>query len=154
MFDWVRALLDPSDIAQSPATAKKQISPPPKFEMPPFNSAVLAAPSVARNRVRRSASPTKIASPTKKHSTPRKPRQSRAQKEASTASSSAANASLQNALDAAASTADSESVSEKPEVAEMNGHPVGEEESEADAKKSKGQVKVTVESAVDTAGDG
>src|SRR5690348_12378583 len=67
MLDWVRALLDPVDIAQSPATAKKQISPPPKFEMPPLDSAVFAAPPTTRNKGRRSASPSKIASPAKKH---------------------------------------------------------------------------------------
>jgi hypothetical protein len=155
MLDWVRALLDPVDIAQSPATAKKQISPPPKFEMPPLDSAIFAAPPTTRNKGRRSASPSKIASPAKKHGTPRKARQSRAQKEASIPSSSAANASLQNALDAAASTADSESMGERAdETVQMNGHPGGEGENEAGVKKSEGKVTVTVESAVDTADDG
>ena len=36
LFDWVRALLDPSEITQTPSSAKKQsISAPPKFDMPP-----------------------------------------------------------------------------------------------------------------------
>jgi hypothetical protein len=106
MFDWVRALLDPTDIVQSPASTKKQITPPPKFEMPPLETLTELAPS--RSRSRRSASPVK--SSPKKTSSPRKSRQTRAAKESSVAASAAASASLQSALGTAASIADSESV--------------------------------------------
>ncbi|OAX81323.1 hypothetical protein ACJ72_04332, partial [Emergomyces africanus] len=97
MFDWVRALLDPTDIVQSATSPEKQISPPPKFELPPIDS---PSQPVSR-RTRRSVSPSKMASP-KKSAAGRKPRQTRVQKEAASASSStAANASLQSTLEAA-----------------------------------------------------
>ncbi|KAL4872615.1 hypothetical protein BDV12DRAFT_161864 [Aspergillus spectabilis] len=101
MYDWVRALLDPADIIQSPSSAKKQITPPPKFDLPPIQAPEVLVPA-SRSRSRRSASPSK------KAGTPRKPRQTRAQKEASAAATSAANASLQNALDETISNADGE----------------------------------------------
>ncbi|KAL2830763.1 transcription regulator HTH, apses-type DNA-binding domain-containing protein [Aspergillus cavernicola] len=100
MYDWVRALLDPADIVQSPSSAKKQITPPPKFDLPPIQAPEVLAPS--RGRSRRSASPSK------KAGTPRKPRQTRAQKEASAAATNAANATLQSALDDSVSNADGE----------------------------------------------
>ncbi|KAL3470918.1 transcription regulator HTH, apses-type DNA-binding domain-containing protein [Aspergillus californicus] len=101
MYDWVRALLDPADIIQSPSSAKKQITPPPKFDLPPIQAPEELMPS-SRSRSRRSASPSK------KLATPRKARQTRAQKEASAAATSAANATLQSALDDTVSTADGE----------------------------------------------
>ncbi|KAJ5654102.1 hypothetical protein N7490_001105 [Penicillium lividum] len=95
MYDWVRALLDPTDIAQSPSSAKKQITPPPKFELPSSDDL-----SIAQRRSRRSVSPTK-----KFSSSPRKARQPRSTKEApSTPSTSAANESLQQALEVTASS--------------------------------------------------
>ncbi|KAF7158245.1 hypothetical protein CNMCM5623_003014 [Aspergillus felis] len=98
MYDWVRALLDPTEIPQTP---KKQITPPPKFELPPIEAPTqLSAPS-QRTRRGRSASPSKRAT-----TSPRKPRKTRAAKEASAEEASAASASLQNALDMTASTAD------------------------------------------------
>ncbi|GKZ37761.1 hypothetical protein AbraIFM66950_009519 [Aspergillus brasiliensis] len=104
MYDWVRALLDPTEIVQSPSSAKKQITPPPRFDLPPIEApAILTAPT----RLRRGRS----ASPSKKSSTsPRKPRQTRAMKEANAAATSAANASLQSSLDLTASNVESESV--------------------------------------------
>ncbi|KAL1967950.1 hypothetical protein VTN77DRAFT_2367 [Rasamsonia byssochlamydoides] len=111
MFDWVRALLDPTDIVQSPSSAKKQITPPPKFEMPPLETLKELAPS-SRTRSRRSVSPAK------RPGSPRKPRQTRAAKEGSVAASAAASATLQSALGTAASTADTESVNG---AAETNG---------------------------------
>ena len=63
MYDWVRALLDPTDIVQSPSSAKKHITPPPKFEIPSDEP-----PVSQRNRRGRSASPSK------KLLSPRKPR--------------------------------------------------------------------------------
>ncbi|EGC47426.1 APSES transcription factor [Histoplasma capsulatum var. duboisii H88] len=105
MFDWVRALLDPTEIVQNTSSPEKHISPPPKFELPPIDSSTFTPSQQGSRRTRRSATPSKMASP-KKNTASRKPRQSRAQREAaSTASSTAANASLQSTLDAAASTA-------------------------------------------------
>ncbi|CEL03193.1 hypothetical protein ASPCAL04350 [Aspergillus calidoustus] len=101
MYDWVRALLDPADIIQSPSSAKKHITPPPRFDLPPIQAPEALVPT-SRARSRRSASPSK------KAGTPRKPRQTRAQKEASAAATSAANATLQSALDDTVSSADGE----------------------------------------------
>lgn len=102
MYEWVRALLDPTDIAQSPASAKKQITPPPKFEMPADE------PTVGhRYRRGRSASPSKAS--------PRKARTNRITKDVtSTPSTSAANASLQSTLDilAAGTTLDADAIPE------------------------------------------
>ncbi|KAL2862364.1 KilA-N domain-containing protein [Aspergillus lucknowensis] len=103
MYDWVRALLDPTDIIQSPTSAKKQITPPPKFDLPPIQAPEALAPP-SRGRSRRSASPSK------KLGTPRKGRQTRAQKEASAAATTEANANLQSALDDTVSNADGELV--------------------------------------------
>ncbi|KAJ5782910.1 hypothetical protein N7457_004684 [Penicillium paradoxum] len=92
MYDWVRALLDPTDIVQSPSSAKKQITPPPKFEIPSDE------PVMQRNRRGRSASPSK------KLASPRKSRTTRITKDVtSTPSTTAANANLQSALDFTAS---------------------------------------------------
>ncbi|KAL2006217.1 hypothetical protein VTN00DRAFT_9871 [Thermoascus crustaceus] len=160
MYDWVRALLDSRDIVQSPSSAKKQITPPPKFEMPPLETTTqLQPPAASRTRSRRSASPSK------KVASPRKPRQTRATKEASAAASSAASATLQSALDTAASTADSESVDGTAELnGEVNGEERAAEESEKKAEtrsKSKKaaataadeKVKVDVEKSVDAGKD-
>ncbi|KAI9045256.1 DNA-binding domain of Mlu1-box binding protein MBP1 [Aspergillus affinis] len=96
MYDWVRALLDPTDIVQSPSSAKKQITPPPRFDLPPIGTPPqLSAPSL-RTRSRRSASPSK------RVGSPRKARQTKAMKEASAAATIEANASLQSSLDATA----------------------------------------------------
>lgn len=95
MYDWVRALLDPTDIVQSPSSAKKQITPPPRFDLPPIDAPPqLSAPSLRRSR--------RSASPSKKAGSPRKPRQTKAMKEASAAATIEANASLQSSLDATA----------------------------------------------------
>ncbi|KAF7596336.1 hypothetical protein BBP40_002080 [Aspergillus hancockii] len=106
MYDWVRALLDPTDIVQTPSSAKKHmhITPPPRFDLPPIEAPTqLSAPT----RLRRGRS----ASPSKKPASPRKSRQTRATKEAKDAqeikeesivATSEANANLQSALDATA----------------------------------------------------
>ncbi|KAJ5746148.1 hypothetical protein N7520_011330 [Penicillium odoratum] len=148
MYDWVRALLDPTDIAQSPT--KKQITPPPKFELPSSDDL-----SIAQRRSRRSVSPTK-----KSSSSPRKARQPRSTKETpSTPSTSAANESLQQALEVTASSELDlangilESVEEEVEV-KTTGSPekkkgrkskkaaeAGEEKEEAKEKESKKEEK-------------
>lgn len=90
MYDWVRALLDPTDIVQSPSSAKKHITPPPKFELPSDEP----APSSQNGRSRRSASPSK------KSTSPRKSRAGRPTKDVlATPSTTAANNTLQEALD-------------------------------------------------------
>ncbi|KAI9889624.1 MAG: hypothetical protein M1814_005132 [Vezdaea aestivalis] len=106
---WIQALLDPQPIR--PAESHKQsnpISTPPKFTLPKgssFTSASSTPISRKKARARRSASPTKNASPAKKGISARK---QLATKAASAANAQAASASLQAALDGAASTADSE----------------------------------------------
>ena len=102
----MRALLDPTEIVQSPSSAKKQIAAPPKFDGPLENIKLPPpGPTPGRGNSRlRSQSPSKIASPIKSKASPRK-RQTKAQKEASIASANAASATLQSALDDAASTA-------------------------------------------------
>ena len=102
MYDWVKALLDPDEIVQSPQSAKKHISPPPKFELP-YDKPNLAPPGAtpAKSRGRRSASPSKIASPAKKVASPRK-RTTKAMKEANAAHAAAASETLQAALDTVA----------------------------------------------------
>ncbi|KAL2221868.1 putative apses transcription factor [Thermoascus aurantiacus ATCC 26904] len=130
MFDWVRALLDSREIVQSPSTAKKQITPPPKFEMPPMEP-TSQLPPASRTRSRRSASPSK------KLGSPRKSRQTRSAKEANVAAPTAASATLQSALDTAASTADSESVDG---AVEQNGE-VNVEEKVAEEPEQKTETK-------------
>ncbi|OQD76455.1 hypothetical protein PENDEC_c004G01168 [Penicillium decumbens] len=103
MYDWVRALLDPTDIVQSPSSAKKQITPPPKFDLPEDDH----TPS-QRSRSRRSVSPSK------KSVSPRKSRTVKSAKDVpNTPSTAAANNSLQEAL---AITASLESDEEGPKV--------------------------------------
>ena len=159
MVTWVRALLDPTDIMPSTNSPEKNISPPPKFAMPSTDAPTLEPPSLARTRSRRSASPAKSAIPTRKIATPRKPRQTRAQKESSATSSSAANESLQNTLDQAASTAESIAEEKEEELVAVNGdNEIQEEVDEQTVPVKKAQeenVKVNFESTVDvdTAGD-
>ncbi|KAK2806453.1 hypothetical protein FQN50_005871 [Emmonsiellopsis sp. PD_5] len=150
MFDWVRALLDPAEILHKATSPEKHISPPPKFEMPPIDSAAFAPPQPISRRTRRSVSPSKVASPSKKSASARKPRQTRAQKEASAASSTAANDFLQSTLKAAAATPLPE---ESPEPQTNGEEPAEEAEQEIPVKKSKDRVKVRVESKTDTVED-
>lgn len=97
MYEWVRALLDPTEIVQSPSSAKKHITPPPKFDLPDADSPTVKVPALSPpqlsspRRTRRSVSPSKKTSP-------RKSRQTRV-KDAGTPGTSAANESLQTALD-------------------------------------------------------
>ncbi|ETN45182.1 uncharacterized protein HMPREF1541_10059 [Cyphellophora europaea CBS 101466] len=117
LTQWIRALLDPTDISQSPSSAKKQINAPPKFEAPLDMDKVKLPPPGRTpgrgSRRLRSASPSKIASPVKSKASPRKRQtsQNKAQEEAAAASTTAASAALQSALDDAVSIAGAESVS-------------------------------------------
>lgn len=102
MYDWVRALLDPTDIVQSPSSAKKQITPPPKFDLPEDDH----TPSQRRSR--------RSVSPSKKSVSPRKSRNARSAKDVpSTPSTAAANNSLQEALSI---TANMESDEKEPKL--------------------------------------
>ena len=113
MLNWIKALLDPETITQSPASAKKHISPPPKFEG--FDRHSLPPPSNPSkgSRGRHSASPSKTKSDIKNMASPRKSRQTKAMKEANEKNANAASATLQAALDTAAETAESESINDE-----------------------------------------
>ena len=103
LYDWIRALLDKTEIIQSPSSAKKQIAPPPPFEMP-AGKLKLAPSTAKRARSTRSVSPSKIASPAKTSKASPRKRQTKAMKEANAANASAASAALQSALDDAVSS--------------------------------------------------
>lgn len=138
MYDWVRALLDPSDIVQSPSSAKKQITPPPKFDLPPIQAPVQLSAATTRPRRGRSASPSKSAA------SPRKARQTRAMKEASSAATTAANASLQSSLDSTALNGGSVNgkIEESVEVDEKETQPAEVNEELQAIPKSKQAVDV------------
>lgn len=133
MYDWVRALLDPSDIVQSPSSAKKQITPPPRFDLPPIQAPIQFSAATTRPRRGRSASPSKSAA------SPRKARQTRAMKEASSAATTAANASLQSSLDSTALNGGSVNgkIEESVEVDEKETQPAEVEEKPQATPKSK-----------------
>lgn len=116
MYDWVRALIDPTEIAQSPSSAKKHITSPPKYNLPPLETdAIPQLPPSTRTRSRRSASPSKR-TPSRRTASPRKPRQTRAKKETTGSTTSAAAESLQSSLDETASTVNSETIHETVET--------------------------------------
>lgn len=152
MLDWVRALLDPTDIDQKPTTPDKGVSSPPKFDAASADSKEPETPSsAARGRPRRSASPSKPAVPGRKIAQPRKSR--RAQKESSAGTSVAANESLQNTLDAAASNAGSSVDERQEEPGHVNGEHASKETEDAEeqkipVKKSAEHVKVSAETTI------
>jgi hypothetical protein len=103
LYDWIKALLDNAEIIQSPSSAKKQIQPPPPFEMP--TGRLKLVPSTGkRARSTRSVSPSKIASPVKASKASPRKRQTKAMKEANAAHATAASEALQSALDDAVSS--------------------------------------------------
>lgn len=134
MYDWVRALLDPTDIAQSPSSAKKKITPPPRFDLPAVEAPTQLSPIAARTRRGRSASPSK------KAVSPRKPRATRTAKESSTAGTTAANASLQSALEGSVNGTVEESVEVDEEVKQED---VDEKKKTRKTTKSKKSAPVT-----------
>ncbi|KAI9732408.1 MAG: hypothetical protein M1834_001616 [Cirrosporium novae-zelandiae] len=149
---WIRALLDPEPISNS--ADKKTISSPPKFSRPSPDSALDLPPPSAN----RGSTPTMAArrgrprgsSPMK--SSPRKPRQTKAMREANLRATQAANEALQSALDnAAASVADSESVisdffkeEAEPSKEQLEGKPK-EKKSSKRGRKAKSKVIAKVE---------
>lgn len=137
MHDWVRALLDPTEIQPQP-NAKKHITPPPKFELPPLDAPSL--PAATRTRSRRSASPSK------KAVSPRKPRQTRAMKEFGTPGTTAANESLQTSLDITASTTEGPAVNGTVTTVEAEGEKTpASGKAKRKAEKSKKAVDTLVE---------
>lgn len=113
MVPWIRALVDETPIAKSMDDPQKSISPPPKFIFAANDKAHLPPPTPrgatprARGRPRAS-SPAKSTTPAPK--SPRKSRTTKAAKESNAAHAREASASLQSALNDAASIADSESI--------------------------------------------
>ncbi|MCJ1421559.1 hypothetical protein MMC32_007923, partial [Xylographa parallela] len=141
---WIEALLDEATVVA--ADDEKVISPPPKFTFTANQDrASLPPPSgtPARGRGRpRASSPMKSTSGIK-HLTPRKPRTTKASKEANAITAREASASLQATLDSAASIADTESI----DGDKVNGEKHDEEKVESD------KVTVQVDSTVEVHGD-
>ena len=113
MVPWIRALVDEAPIPKNMDDPQKSISPPPKYIFSANDKPHLPPPaprgSPPRARGRPSASsPGKPSTPAPK--SPRKPRTTKASKESNAAHAREASASLQSALNDAASIADSESV--------------------------------------------
>ncbi|MCJ1409349.1 hypothetical protein MMC19_003428 [Ptychographa xylographoides] len=142
---WIVALLDESPVEAT--DDKKSISPPPKFVFGANHDRASLPPpdkTPARGRGRpRALSPSKSA-PHAKLASPRKVRTTKASKEANAASAREASASLQAALDTAASRTETESVDgEKADGEMVNGEVVGGE----------GNVTVEVDSTIEINGD-
>lgn len=111
ILPWVQALLDNTPIEVNPTKdgSPKPISSPPNFFLLPQEA--LAAPTPSRGRTRRSASPSKIASPRK---TAGSTRARKSKKEDSVEpSTKAASKNLQQALKAANEDAESKRASDK-----------------------------------------
>ncbi|KIW21212.1 hypothetical protein PV08_01792 [Exophiala spinifera] len=129
LTDWIRALLDPAEITQTPSSSKKPIAAPPKFDLPSDKTKLPAPTKTPRSRSTRSSSPAKAApaaTPSKKTNASPKKRQTKAQKEAAIAQANAASASLQSALDDAASVAETEPKADSPKAPESSSIPAEE----------------------------
>ncbi|EHL02542.1 putative HTH APSES-type DNA-binding domain-containing protein C19C7.10 [Glarea lozoyensis 74030] len=142
---WIKALLDNAPIEVNPTKdgSPKPISAPPNYALLPQDN--LTAPTPSRGRPRRSASPSKIASPKKATGTTR----SRKSKKEGSAEPSAklASKNLQNSLNAtheASEARNSASMEKTPESIQ--------EESEAEAKEEP-VVRVNVDTEVQVNGD-
>jgi hypothetical protein len=119
ILPWIKALLDNKPIETNPTkdATPKTISPPPKFLMP---QEILAAPTPTRGRPRRSASPSKIASPRKTLGSKRARKSVAAQSESVKSESlepseKSASKNVQEALKAAAAESSSVNAEEKEE---------------------------------------
>ena len=119
IIPWIHALLDSEPIVQTSEDPKaKSISPPPKFKFTAGDKLYLPPPNGTPARGARAATPKsrgrpRASSPEKKGSPQKnikKPRATKASKEANAATAREASASLQADLHSAASIADSESV--------------------------------------------
>ncbi|TVY45995.1 Bouquet formation protein [Lachnellula occidentalis] len=111
ILPWVKALLDNTPIEVNPTKdgAAKPVSSPPAFFLMPQET--LAAPTPSRGRPRRSASPSKIASPKKNGTASTRSRKTK--KEDSAEPSALASRYLQSALKAAAEEEEAEKEAEK-----------------------------------------
>ena len=154
LSEWIRALLDPTEITQTPSSAKKPIAAPPKFDLPADKVKAPTSLKGSRSRGMRSVSPSK-STPARAKASPRK-RQTKAQKEANIAHAEAASASLQSALDDAVyvaqsvlddatSVVDGDSTAESPETTLLPSPPPTSAESD--------MVKVEVDQTVETVGN-
>ncbi|TVY34339.1 Bouquet formation protein [Lachnellula subtilissima] len=105
ILPWVKALLDNTPIEVNPTKdgAAKPVSSPPAFFLMPQES--LAAPTPSRGRPRRSASPSKIASP-KKHGTASTRSRKTKKEDSAEPSPKLASKNLQQALKAAGEEAE------------------------------------------------
>lgn len=144
MGPWIKALLD--DTPCETTDERKAISPPPKFVFSANNDKTSLPPpgdTPARGRGRpRAASPNK-STPGNKYMSPRKSRTSKASKEANAASAREVSASLQAALDSAASRADTESI---------NGEKLDDEREDGEQVEAE-KVTIQVDSTVEVNGD-
>ena len=154
---WIKALLDETPVASDD---KKAISPPPKFIFT-ANGNTHWPPQGATPRGRgrpRAVSPSKMATPSHKILSPRKPRATKASREANASSAREASATLQAALDSAASRGDTESVDEEKLDGNVSVEATADED-ETDEKKQDGtngdeeKVTVEVDSVVEVKGD-
>lgn len=132
MYDWVRALLDPREIAQNPSSGNKssghkqvKINQPPKFELPAAYAPQL---SPTRTGSRRSASPSKGPA------SPRKSRHTKGTKDIGSPGTTATNESLQSSLDMTVSSKGTPSVTG---TVATSVEPDGEEKKPKAASKSK-----------------
>jgi len=114
ILQWITAMLDNKKIETNNTKDQppKAISPPPKYLLPQPS---LTAPTPTRlGRTRRSASPSKFASPRKAGPTPRKTKSSKASSTSTDSHTKAANKSLQQALKQAATAGDSDISTPEP----------------------------------------
>lgn len=118
ILPWIEALLDNSPIDTNPTkdASPKSISSPPVFLLPKES---LAAPTPSRGRPRRSASPSKIASP-KKTAASTRARKTSSKSDSTEPSAKLASKNLQQALKAASSETDEQTEEIKHDVVRVN----------------------------------
>lgn len=162
---WISALLDPEEISPSPTSARKNIAAPPKFEKPiQMKDIKLSPPATvskgSRGRGARSSSPGKGTPSGRVKASPRK-RQTKKEKEANIAHANAASASLQSALDDAASVADvtpapesvTNDVDDDASVDASEAHDIAEADAEPATHEEESTVRVEVDQEVEVNGD-
>lgn len=98
LVHWIRALLDPLDIAPSPKSSRKNIAAPPKFEFPAAYKDVALSPPGTASKAAKSRS-TRAASPSKRPKASPRKRRTKKDREESMANANAASESLQEALE-------------------------------------------------------
>lgn len=118
ILPWIKALLDntPIDVNSTKDASPKSISSPPVFLLPKES---LAAPTPSRGRPRRSASPSKIASP-KKTAAATRARKTASRSDSAEPSTKLASKNLQQALKAAATESDERDEIKEEAVVRVN----------------------------------